>query len=73
MKLGLHSIILNKRLFLDYFFFNKEFKNKEYLFNINKILNNGEFYLKLNKILYKYLLLKNIQENNSKLILSNLK
>jgi hypothetical protein len=68
MKLGLHSIILNKKLFLDYFISNKEFKNKEYLFNINKVINSKEFYLLLNKILFKYLILKNIQENNSQLI-----
>lgn len=69
MKLSLHLVTLNKKVFLDYFLLKKEQKNQEYFFIINQMMNNDKGFSRvLEKVLFKFLLLKNIHENNSQLI-----
>lgn len=68
MKLGLHVALFNKKIFLDFFIMKREQKLSQYFFNIKNIFDNKDFSSVLDKVLFKFLFIKNIQENNIKLI-----
>lgn len=68
MKLGLHNLLLNKKNLLNFFYLIKDYRNKQYFYNLKKVLKASEFSFILGKVLFKFLLLKTISENNTVLV-----